>query len=195
MGTGSDGRVLPVEPGEAKPLLSLESGQVLCLASDKAGNVFAGTSPDGIIYRISGGKAEEYFATTQQYVWSLVFDDAGALYAGTGDSGLIYRITGKDKGEVFYDAPEPHIMTLVWQGALYAGSSGHGLVYRIKDKAAQVLYETGLQEVKGLVVEPDGVVYAAANPDADNTGQRTGPSSSGFCRMATARRCSSPRIR
>jgi hypothetical protein len=169
VGTGNEGRVLRVEPGEAKPLLSPESGQVLCLASDKSGNIYAGTSPDGIIYRISGGKAEEFFATSQQYVWSLAFDDAGALYAGTGDSGLIYKITGKDKGEVFYDAPEPHIMTLTWQGALYAGSSGHGLVYRIKGKDAQVLYETGLQEVKGLVVEPDGVVYAAANPDGENT--------------------------
>ncbi len=169
VGTGSEGKVLRVAGGENK-LLTLESGQVLSLASDKNGNVYAGTSPDGIIYRISNGKAEEYFATTQQYVWSLVFDDAGALYAGTGDSGLIYRITGKDKGEVFYDAPEPHIMTLVWQGALYAGSSGHGLVYRIKDKVAQVLYETGLQEVKGLVVEPSGVVYAAANPDPEKSG-------------------------
>jgi WD40 repeat protein len=169
VGTGSEGKVLRVAGGENK-LLTLESGQVLSLASDRDGNVFAGTSPDGIIYRISGGKAEEFFETRQQYVWSLVFDDQGALYAGTGDSGLIYRITGKDKGEVFYDAPEPHIMTLVWQGALYAGSSGHGLVYRIKDKAAQVLYETGLQEVKGLVVEPSGVVYAAANPDPDKSG-------------------------
>jgi hypothetical protein len=170
VGTGSEGKVLRVASGENKPLLTLESGQVLSLASDKDGNVFAGTSPDGIIYRISAGKAEEFFETKQQYVWSLVFDDQGALYAGTGDSGLIYRITGKDKGEVFYDAPEPHIMTLVWQGALYAGSSGHGLVYRIKDKAAQVVYETGLQEVKGLVVEPSGVVYAAANPDPDKSG-------------------------
>jgi len=175
VGTGSDGRVLPVEPGEAKPLLSLESGQVLCLASDKVGNVFAGTSPSGMIYRISGGKSEEFFATQQQYVWSLAFDDDGALYAGTGDSGLVFKITGKDRGTVFYDAPEPHIMTMTWQGALYAGSSGHGLVYRIKGKDAQVLYETGLQEVKGLVVEPDGVVYAAANPDGDNTGTDNRP--------------------
>jgi hypothetical protein len=175
VGTGSEGKVLRVASGENKPLLTLESGQVLSLASDKDGNVYAGTSPDGIIYRISNGKAEEYFATTQQYVWSLVFDDAGALYAGTGDSGLIYRITGKDKGEVFYDAPEPHIMTLVWQGALYAGSSGHGLVYRIKGKETQVLYETGLQEVRGLVVEPGGVIYAAANPDPDKTGSDSRP--------------------
>jgi WD40 repeat protein len=175
VGTGSEGKVLRVEPGQNKPLLSLESGQVLSLASDKDGNVYAGTSPDGIIYRISAGKAEEFFETKQQYVWSLVFDDQGALYAGTGDSGRIYRITGKDKGEVYYDAPEPHIMTLVWQGALYAGSSGHGLVYRIKDKQAQVLYETGLQEVKGLVVEPSGVVYAAANPDPDKSGTDNRP--------------------
>jgi hypothetical protein len=175
VGTGSEGKVLQVESGQVKSLLSLESGQVLSLAADKAGSVYAGTSPDGVVYRISGGKSETYFATGQQYVWSLVFDDAGALYAGTGDSGLVYKITGKDQGSVFYDAPEPHIMTLVWQDALYAGSSGHGLVYRIKGKDAQVLYETGLQEVKGLAVEPGGVVYCAANPDADHTGSDNRP--------------------
>jgi sugar lactone lactonase YvrE len=171
-GTGSEGRVYRVSSGKSESLLSIETGQVLALAVDRQDNLYAGTAPEGIIYRVhdlaaSSHEREEYFRTGQKYVWALAFGDDGALYAGTGDSGLIYRITNKGQGSVYYDAPEPHITSLAWQNDLYAGSSGNGLVYRIHGKDAQVLYKTARQEIRGLVVDPNGVVYAAANGDPD----------------------------
>ena len=174
-GTGNDGCVYRVSAGKAESLFAVPTGQVLSLVTDKHDNLFVGTAPQGVIYRIRGSEQEEWFETGQKYVWSLAVGDDDALYAGTGDSGAVFKITGKYAGSVLYDTPEPHITALTWQKDLYAGSSGNGLVYRIKGKEAQVVYKTDRTEVKGLAVEPGGVIYAAANPDPEKSSSDAHP--------------------
>src|SRR6185295_8752555 len=48
-------------------------------------------------------------------------------------------------------------------GNLLAGTDGKGLLYRIApDGKASVLYDSRLREVNAVVVDPKGVIYAAA---------------------------------
>jgi hypothetical protein len=164
--TGHRGRIYQVEPSGASSLLwTADQPEVFAIATDRNGVLFAGTSPDGKVYRIEKGKASEYFAPKTRYIWSLAAGPDGALYVGTGDQGKIYRVTSAEHGELYYDTGQSHVTGLAVdaQGRLLAGTEPNGILYRVsaKDKAF-VLYDASLPEIRAIVPQPDGTVYAAA---------------------------------
>jgi sugar lactone lactonase YvrE len=164
--TGHRGRVFRVDPaGKSSVLWTAGEPEVFALALDPKGVLYAATSPDGAIYRIENGKASLYFHPKTKYIWALAFAPDGTLYAGTGDQGVVYRISGAGKGEVYYETGQSHITCLALdaQGRLLAGSEPNGLIYRITAKdQAFILYDASLPEVRALVPQPDGSIYAAA---------------------------------
>jgi len=87
LATGSDGKVLQIntdEPGEPRVLLEVSQANVLSLAIDNSGNIYAGTDTDGLIYRIDadGNPFVVYDAGEAEIAALLTMPD-GTVYAGT----------------------------------------------------------------------------------------------------------------
>ena len=84
--TGPEGKLLYLDDGEDKPktLLELSQANILSLATDSKGNIYAGTDTDGLIYRINpNGKPFVVYDAPEAEVSALVVMDDGTLYAGT----------------------------------------------------------------------------------------------------------------
>jgi len=84
--TGTNGKVLSVKEGadEATVLLETNQANVLSLAVDSQGNVFAGTDTDGLIYRIDAkGNPFVVYDAPEAEVSTLVAMPDGTIYAGT----------------------------------------------------------------------------------------------------------------
>ncbi len=105
--TGSDGQVFRVsgladavarvaggtdgEPPVAEPVLDANQANVLCLAADGQGRVYAGTDTDGLIYRLTPAEDGTYTAfviydAAEPEIGALHVLEDGTVYAGTADA-------------------------------------------------------------------------------------------------------------
>ncbi|WP_432800226.1 hypothetical protein [Poriferisphaera sp. WC338] len=118
--TGIEGRVLGIMPkdfnaeaeeGENKGLIEIldaEQVNVLCLAEDDEGLLYAGTDTDGLVYRISGvgtDKLEKFVIldAAEPEIGALLVAKNGNVYAGTADAnmakpGRMSEAEGQEKG-------------------------------------------------------------------------------------------------
>jgi hypothetical protein len=169
VGTGpvSGGKVVHVVGDRATVFADTHESAVNALAIDRAGNVFAATTSDKI-YKVSQGKAD-VFATLVgvDSVLSLVADPrGGALFAGTGSDGKVMRVDAAGGSSVFFKANEPFVVSLAVadDGSVYAGTSGKGVLYRLTGPGrATVVYDFHGEDVHGIAVGPNRVVWAIAN--------------------------------
>jgi hypothetical protein len=84
--TGTEGKLLYMDDGEDVPTVLLETNQanILSLAADAEGNIFAGTDTDGLIYRIDkDGNPFVVYDAPEAEVSTLVAMPDGTIYAGT----------------------------------------------------------------------------------------------------------------
>ena len=155
---------------------------VMALAVDGQGNVYAGTSPDGKVYRITpGGEAKVFFEPKTKYIWSLAFDAQGRLYVGTGDKGVIYRVMPDGKGEPFVNTTQTNITALRVDAAgnLIAGTDPGGLVLRIgPDGKAFTLFDSSQREVRDLAFGANGEILALTLSESAGSGASNAASSS-----------------
>jgi hypothetical protein len=168
LGTGHGGKIYQIDKdGKADLYFQTQEMDVTCLVRDSKGVLFAGTSPNGKIYRIKDkGKGEEFFNPAEKYVWDLMFTESGALLAAVGESGGIYEVNVQGEGRQVLKTEENHILRLTkgLQGDVIAGSGGGGMVYRLsREGRASVLFESPYEEVRGLVLDKDGNIYACAS--------------------------------
>jgi hypothetical protein len=168
LGTGHGGKVYRIgKDGKAELWFQAPEMDVTCLVLDRKGVLYASTSPNGRIYKITDkGKGEEFFNPAEKYIWDLLFMGSGDIWAAVGESGGIYQISPQGEGRMIFKAAENHILCLekTARGDVVAGSGGNGLVYRITpDGRASVLFETPYEEVRGLAVDREGLIYAAAS--------------------------------
>ena len=168
LGTGHGGKIYQIgKDGKADLYFQTQEMDVTCLVRDSKGVLFAGTSPNGKIYRIKDkGKGEEFFNPAEKYVWDLMFTDSGALLAAVGESGGIYEVNDQGEGHQVLKTEENHILCLTkgLQGDVIAGSGGGGMVYRLsREGRASVLFESSYEEVRSLVLDKDGSIYACAS--------------------------------
>ncbi len=168
LGTGHGGKVYRVgRDGRAELWFQAPEMDVTALVQDLRGTLYASTSPNGKIYKITEkGKGEEFFNPAEKYVWDLLFMESGELWAAVGEAGGIYRISPLGDGRMFFRAAENHVLCLerTPRGDVVAGSGGNGLVYRISAEGrASVLFETPYEEVRGLALDGEGAIYAAAS--------------------------------
>jgi hypothetical protein len=165
--TGNNGKILQLDAsGKGSVLATLEEPAVYALAVDSQGRIYAATSPDGRVYRISAdGKAEKFYEPGEKYIWDLAVDDAGNLYVATGPKGIVYRVNPAGEGRTFFDSEETHIVTLTWDlnRNLLAGSAPQGLLFRLNSSGNPfVLLDSSLEEIRSIVVDRYGMIYAAA---------------------------------
>lgn len=98
IGTGTEGRVLRVTPGEGEDaraevetLLDTEQSNVLAIGRDDAGRYYAGTDTEGLVYRIrmTGAgepKAFVLYDAPEAEIGALWVEPDGTVYAGTASA-------------------------------------------------------------------------------------------------------------
>jgi len=168
LGTGSDGRVLRLDPKAKTPVVVADFNelQVLAIAIGPQQDLFAATSPDGQIYRIKEGEPPTPWVKLEAtYIWDLAWTPDGTLLAATGLPGSVQRIVAKGKSEPFLETGESHILSLALDGSkwLYAGSADNGYVYRCSLENARppfVVLDAPGDEVRKLLVLPDHAIVA-----------------------------------
>jgi hypothetical protein len=168
LGTGNEGKLLQVKGGAVSVLAETKALVVTSLVQGFGGAVVAGTLPDGKVLKWEKGKLTE-LATLKgaQHVWGVAYDaKARAVYAATGPEGKLFRITQTGEAQVYFDAPEQHLMSVAVapDGTVYAGASDKAKLYKITAPGrASVLFDFARTEVRAIAVNAKGEVFAIAN--------------------------------
>ena len=168
LGTGNEGRILSFDGATVKRVADTGALVVTSLVEGFGGTVYAGTLPDGEIFKVVGGKAEKFVKLEgTEHVWQLAFEPkTKSLFAATGPEGKLFRIDQAGKAQVYFDAPEQHLMSVAVapDGTVYAGASDKAKLYRVTGPGrATVVYDFGRTEVRAIAVGEKGQVYAVAN--------------------------------
>jgi hypothetical protein len=175
LGTGNDGKVIRVDRnGQGAVFYDSSEMEVHALAAAPAGAIYVGTSPDGRIYKVDAkGQATTFFDPDDKYIWSLAVDRAGNVFAATGDKGTVYKISPDGKGEKFFATKAMHAVSMAFDAnnQLLVGTGSPGRVFRV-DGAGKgfLLLDTTYQEVHAVRVDPQGVIYAAAQSSRSSGG-------------------------
>ncbi len=167
LGTGHSGKIYKIgKNGTPELYFQVPEMDIYCLTQDRRGNLYAGTSPNGKIYKITGkDKGSAFFNPREKYIWDLLFSERGVLLAAVGENGGIYEINTEGEGRQVLRAEENHVLCIekdVNQDII-AGTGGRGRVYRIsRAKRSSILFESSYEEIRSLVLDKEGNVYAAA---------------------------------
>jgi hypothetical protein len=172
LGTGNEGKLLEVRGTNVKVLAETKALVVTSLVQGWNGDVLLGTLPSGEVMRWAGGKLSTLVKLPgAEHVWALAYDEAAqVVYAATGPEGKLFRIDKAGKAQVYFDAEEQHLMSLALvsrrngNGVVYAGASDKAKLYEIRAPGrASVLYDFGRTEVRAIVANGRGELFAIAN--------------------------------
>ncbi|MDP9194645.1 MAG: hypothetical protein M3P06_23355 [Acidobacteriota bacterium] len=164
-GTGNDGKVYRLRGDDLKLIFTAPEPEVYAVTFAN-GALLAGTSPNGKVYRVDpeSGVHTVWFDPQQAYIWDLEPSGSDVLIA-TGVEGKLFRVNAKAESTVLYDAADTHIRTIAVRkdGTVLAGASGKGRLYQIaRDGSAIALYESVLNEISAIYIDPAGVAWASA---------------------------------
>lgn len=166
LGTGHNASVYRVTAaGKNERIFKGEQLDVYALLVAGNGDVVAATSPNGRVYRIAkDNKASELFDPDEKFIWDLAEDRQGNIICALGNPGAVYSISKGGSAENLLPAEDAHIISLnvTPDDAILAGSGDRGILYEIKNRKVRVLYDSPLDEIKGIVSDGDGNVYFAA---------------------------------
>jgi hypothetical protein len=167
VGTGHEGKVFKIDPqGNGSLYFQAKELDIFALALDSADVLYVASSPEGKVYKVTAAnQATEFCNPEDRYIWSLMFDDTGNLYVGTGARGVIYKVDRSGKKSALYTSADSHIVSLAREsnGNLLAGTSPAGRVLEITPQGkAFTLLDTPMEEVRSLVVDRFGTVFAVA---------------------------------
>lgn len=173
-GTGSDGRLLRLRPGETTDQIAFDAPEANIFAVAVSGSrVYAASSPEGKVYVIEGeSEAREFFDPSETYIWALAVDADGRLWVGAGNPAVIYRVSPDGTSQVVHRPPAAHVVSLVADGAggMLAGTESPGRLYRFNDANRPfVLLDSGLAELRAVSRAADGTIFAAAVAKGDET--------------------------
>lgn len=174
----SDGRL---EAGPASSLLyTASAGYVWSLATDDKGTVYAGlggtSAGTARLVRIAAdGRGTTIFQGKELAVQSVRVASDGSVVAATSPEGKVYRIaaTGGSGAEtvVFDAAMTEDKPKYLWDvalgkgGEIYVAAGAPAVVYRIPAGGgkAEVLFKTGDQHIRCLLLGPDGTLWAGSD--------------------------------
>jgi len=168
LGTGNEGKLLKLTGGAISVLAETKALVVTSLVEAWGGAVVLGTLPDGKVMKWDHGILSDLVTLKgTEHVWQVAFDEKKkALYAATGPEGKLYRISESGEAQVYFDAPEQHLMSVAVapDGTVYAGASDKAKLYKITAPGhASVLYDFGRTEVRAIAINKKGDVFAIAN--------------------------------
>lgn len=168
LGTGNEGKLLEAKGAKVKVVAETKSLVITSIIEAWGGTVLLGTLPEGKIFQWQGGKLKEFVRLKDtEHIWQLAYDpQTQVVLAATGPEGKLWRITRTGQTQVFFDAEEPHLMSLAVApgGVIYTGSSDKAKLYRLTGAGrSSVLYDFARTEVRAISVDTSGNVYAIAN--------------------------------
>jgi hypothetical protein len=180
----SDGRL---EAGPETSLLYATGGSyVWSLTSDGRGNAYVGMggtasgSAAVMRVRVAGtmrdDNATKIFAGKELAVQALRVAPDGSVLAATSPDGKVYRIAtgaGAAAAVVFDPALTEEKPKYLWDiamgkgGEIYVAAGAPAVVYRVPAGGgkAEVLFKTGDQHIRCLLLGPDGTLWAGSDGD------------------------------
>jgi hypothetical protein len=166
LGTGHNATVYRINPaGKTEAIFKGDQLDVYALLVADNGDVIAGTSPNGRVYRISKeNKTSELFNPDEKFIWDLAEDKQGNIICALGNTGAVYSISKVGTVENLFMAEDSHIISLhvTQDNAILAGSGDRGILYEIKNRKVKVLFDSPLEEIKGIASDNEGNVFFAA---------------------------------
>ena len=154
----------PAPPIVTRPaLFTSPEANILSLATDKAGNVYAGSSPNGIVYKITpDGKSSVLYDAPEANISALATDSLENVYAGTSATGTVYRIAPDGTAKRLLGRSSPGIQSLKTDtnDAVYAVSGS--TVYKINsDDTVQSYVANADEQFLSLALDTaNNAVYA-----------------------------------
>ena len=172
-GTGGDGRVVRVRPGQPEQTMFDSSENNVFALAVSGTRIYAATAPDGRVYAIEAdGSAKPFFDPEEKYIWALHVDATGRLWVGAGNPAVIYRVDAGGASTVVYRPPASHVVMLASDptGRILAGTESPGRLYRLDASDRPfVLLDSGLAELRAVSNGPNGVLYAAGVAKGDES--------------------------
>ncbi len=166
IGSGQRGNVHRLNAdGSVELLFQAAQPDIYALLTSGNGDVFVASSPQGRLFRIDKeGKSQELFRPEERFIWDLKEDAEGNLVVATGNSGAVYLVNRSGEAQKILSPADAHLVTLhlAQDGAILVGSGDRGLLYQIKNRKVRVLFESPLEEIKGICEDAEGNLYFAA---------------------------------
>ncbi len=171
----SDGR-LEAAPA-LKPLASTTATYLWSVLPERNGSVLAGTGAatgGSQILRIdSKGTSSKVAEFKEQNVQALAMLPDASVLAATSPDGKLYRIANGGKPEVLFDpsttAEKPkYLWSLAVEksGDILVAAGAPAVIYRVSMKPVskpQVLFHSGDQHIRTLLLASDGTLYAGSD--------------------------------
>lgn len=164
-GTAGGGVLRLSGTGESK-LLTRAEDKIVSHILVAAGATYVATNPDGkVSFLNKDGSLKTVYDGAAKYVWSMLAD-GGDILVGTGEPGQIVRVPASGSGapKVLFDPGETHVRAMLHHPArgLIAGGGQKGIVYQVGPSGVFALYDSELEEVTALALDPStGDIYAA----------------------------------
>lgn len=165
IGTGHKAAVFRVGAGgKIDKIFENEHLDVYALALTADGDVVVGTSPNGKVFRIGkDNKPVELFNPEERFIWDVKEDKEGNIVCAMGNTGALYSIHKNGTTENIFTAEDAHLVSLAVtrDNTILAGSGDRGILYAVKNRKVRVLYDSPLDEVRGICEDDEGNIYFA----------------------------------
>ncbi len=167
LGTGNVGKLFEVKAGKVREVAGINDAIAVTSLVQAFGKVVVGVLPGGKLYQLDGDKLTEFTSLAEsEHIWDMAYDESSkALFVATGPEGKLFRVTADGTAQVYYDAPQSHLVSVAARGGkVLAGSSGEARLYEISAPGrATVLRDFSSTEVRDIAISETGEVFAIAN--------------------------------
>jgi sugar lactone lactonase YvrE len=148
----------------SQPLFTSPEANILALATDRDGNVYAGSGPDGIVYKIApDGTSRVFYDAPEPNISALAVGADGSVYAGTTPTGTVYRISPDGSAKRLLGRAAPGVLSLKIDadGAVYAVNGGTVTKINPDETTQSFSTTTGDEQFLSLALDPTtSAVYA-----------------------------------
>ena len=132
------------------------------LLINRNNEIYVGSSPNGKVYHIDKKKkVKVVFDPDNKFIWEIKEDRNGDIICAVGNSGGLYRL--KVSGEVskICETEDSHLISLyiTRDNSILAGSGDRGVLYKIENRKVKVLYDSPLEEIRGICEDKEGNIY------------------------------------
>lgn len=166
VGTGHNASVYKIGgSGKIELVFKGEQPDIYAMLVTANGDLIVGTSPNGKVLRIAkDNKASELFNPEEKFIWDLKEDTQGNIICAMGNTGAVYSIHKTGEVENIFTAEDSHIASLFIgpDNSILAGSGDRGILYEIKNRKTRALFDSPLEEVKGITADDEGNIYFCA---------------------------------
>lgn len=164
IGTGHHSALFRLNPKTQVLEKIFESEQLdfYALLINRKNDIYVASSPNGKIYHIDKKKkVNVVFDPGDKFIWEIKEDRSGDVICAVGNSGGLYRI--KPGGDVskICETEDSHLISLyiTRDNAILAGSGDRGVLYKIENRKVKVLYDSPLEEIRGICEDNQGNIY------------------------------------